>query len=133
MRLHTGELANNPVEQETRRPSQPDVFRVRRLRRDDHEALTAVFGASSEQSRFQRFLVPVPQFTAGLTRGLPDVGSRHLGFVAEATSAARRTGTGRLVILGEAQDGLEPHSNPMGSCFPARARHELMQREGILQ
>ncbi|MBW8750957.1 MAG: GNAT family N-acetyltransferase [Propionibacteriales bacterium] len=75
-------------------------FVVRRMRPDDGPALDAVFAGMSDQSRYQRFLVPTPHLLTSVRRALLDLSDRHVAFVAESAGERRPIGIGRYVVTG---------------------------------
>ena len=73
---------------------------VRRMQRDDVSALETVFSQMSDQSRYQRFLVPTPRLLASMRRSLLDLSDRHVAFVAESVVSGTAIGIGRYVVTG---------------------------------
>jgi GNAT superfamily N-acetyltransferase len=76
------------------------AFVVRRMRPVDDEALEAVFSGMSEQSRYQRFLVPMPQLRSSTRRALLDLSDRHVAFVADTADQHAPVGIARYVVTG---------------------------------
>lgn len=70
------------------------------MRPDDDQALDEVFAGMSEQSRYQRFLVPMPRLSASTRRALLNLSDRHVAFVAETVSEHTPVGIARYVITG---------------------------------
>jgi GNAT superfamily N-acetyltransferase len=70
------------------------------MRPDDDQALEAVFAGMSEQSRYQRFLVPMPHLHASTRRALLDLSDRHVAFVAETAARHTPVGIARYVVTG---------------------------------
>jgi GNAT superfamily N-acetyltransferase len=70
------------------------------MRPDDGSALDAVFAGMSDQSRYQRFLVPTPHLLSSVRRALLDLSDRHVAFVAETAGERRPIGIGRYVATG---------------------------------
>jgi GNAT superfamily N-acetyltransferase len=76
------------------------AFVVRRMCPDDVQALETVFAGMSEQSRYQRFLVPTPQLRSSTRRALLDLSDRHVAFVAETADEHIPVGIARYIVTG---------------------------------
>lgn len=73
---------------------------IRPIRRSDKQQLLAGFERLSPESRYRRFLVPMPRLTAGLVRYLTEIDHHdHEALVALAADSGEGVGVARYVRL----------------------------------
>ena len=82
--------------------------RVRQLHRSDAELLLRGFERMSRESRYQRFLMPMPELTAGMVRYLTDIDHHdHEAIIALDEVGGEGIGVGRYVRDPERPDVAE--------------------------